>query len=314
MTSAPVLLARRAMNTRFELVLLGGREAALRAAGEEALDEIERLEERLSLFRPTSEIARLNREAAEGPVRVSPPVFQLLQRAQELWRITGGAFDPTIEPLMRAWGFRDPDAAAPTLEARAAARAVVGMDKVELDPKHRTVRFTRLGVRLDLGAIGKGYALDCAVQILREAGVASALLHGGTSSVYGLGRRPDDRPWKVAVPLPEDGPSEPAQTGASQSAGAALGPTEFELEDCSLGVSAVRGRVHLHFGREVGHVLDPRRGAPVEHAALAAVALPSATETDALSTALLVLGVAGVVELRRHRPALRALVWPPRSV
>ena len=96
---ATVAVARAAMNTRFEILLQGGDPVALRAAGEEALDEIERLEAQLSLFRPTSEIARLNRDAAHGPVRVSPNVFRLLAQAAALSAATGGAFDPSIGPL-----------------------------------------------------------------------------------------------------------------------------------------------------------------------------------------------------------------------
>lgn len=300
-----VLLARRAMNTRFELVLCGEREVALRAAGEQALDEIERLEAQLSLFRPTSEIARISRDAASRPVKVSPPVFHLLEHARTLWSQSGGAFDPTIGPLMRLWGFRDADNPEPSPEALAAARAATGMDKVELNSAEFTVRFRHPNLALDLGALGKGYALDCAVEILREAGVTSALIHGGTSSVYALGRMPEGRPWKVAVPEPV--PLEAAPTAAPDNA-----PTlaEFELVDEALGVSAVSGRWVRHGGRVHGHVLDPRTGEPVARAALAAVVLPGGAEADALSTALLVLGHAGVPALRAHHPGLRALVWP----
>jgi thiamine biosynthesis lipoprotein len=181
------------------------------------------------------------------------------------------------------------------------------MDKVELDPATRRVRFLRAGLRLDLGAIGKGYAVDCAVEVVREAGVASALIHGGTSSVYGLGRMPDGRPWKVAIPEPQAA----AQTSENDPETPERALAEFTLEDASLGVSAVWGRTLVRGGSELGHVLDPRTGEPVQRAALAAVALPEATESDALSTALLVLGAEGVEVLRRFQPGLRALVWPP---
>src|SRR5580704_5063977 len=100
-----VAVARNAMATRFEIVLHGENPVALRAAGEEALDEIERLESRLSLYRPGSEITLLNTRAAQEPVRVTPGLFRLLQQAQQLSRETGGAFDITIAPLIRCWGF-----------------------------------------------------------------------------------------------------------------------------------------------------------------------------------------------------------------
>ncbi len=300
-----ILLARRAMNTRFELVLQGEREPALRAAGEEALDEIERLEAQLSLFRPTSEIARLNRDAARGPLKITPPVFHLLAHARALWELTAGAFDPTIGPLMGLWGFRGGMVRAPAPAELAKARAAVGMDKVELNPADFTVRFSHPGVKLDLGACGKGFALDRAVGLLREAGVTRALIHGGTSSVFGLGHQADGRPWKVtlpAAPALELLPAGPEEDGERVLA-------EFELTDTALGISAVSGRVAAAAaGNCWGHVLDPRTGEPVRRATLAAVVLPSAFEADALSTALLVLGEAGLPRLRRFRPSLRAQV------
>ncbi len=292
------------MNTRFELVLPGEREPALRAAGEEALDEIERLEAQLSLFRPTSEIARLNREAAAGPVKVSPPVFHLLAQARLLWELTEGAFDPTIGPLMRLWGFRGGEVREPTPAEVAEVRAGVGMDKVELNPADFTVHFTHPGVRLDLGACGKGYALDRAVDILREAGVTRGLIHGGTSSVFALGHQPDGRPWKVALPPAAAPDLQPARTGQTAEPWLA----EFELADNALGVSAVGGLVVLLPGKPWGHVLDPRTGEPVRRTLQAAVVLPSALEADALSTALLVLGEAGLTRLCRFRPMLQAVV------
>lgn len=303
-------LARHAMNTRFELLLHGESEAHLRAAGEEALAEIQRLEDRLSLFRPTSEIARLNRHAADGPVKVSPLVFALLRQAQELATATDGAFDPTIGPLMRAWGFHGGRGILPDPAVLAAARACVGMANVYFDETDFTVRFARPGVTLDLGAIGKGYAIDCAVECLREAGVTSAFVHGGTSSCHGLGTMPEGRLWTTGVFEPPS--ADAVKTEPPRIAEETL-LAEVALRDESLGVSAIWGRAFCAGGQMFGHVLDPRAGEPVQRAALAAVALPSATESDALSTALLVLGEPGLETLARLRPKLRALVLLPAA-
>jgi len=163
---------------------------------------------------------------------------------------------------------------------------------------------------LDLGAIGKGYAVDCAVAILREAGVTSALLHGGTSSVYGLGTMPDGQPWKAAITAPA--PSEAsARTDPPDAQHLAETLTELALTDAALGVSAVSGKAFRSGDRSYGHVLDPRTGEPVQRALLAAVTSPAATEADALSTALLVLGAVGLEILAEHYPGLRAwLVLP----
>ncbi|MBI3878306.1 MAG: FAD:protein FMN transferase [Verrucomicrobia bacterium] len=199
-----VAVARHAMATRFEIVLHGDDATRLRAAGEEALNEIERLEAQLSFFKPTSEISRLNTHAASAPVRVEPVLFRLLQHALRLSRETGGAFDITVAPLMRAWGFIKSSGQLPDPQALEEARKCTGWRLVELDEREFTVRFARPGVKLDLGAIGKGYALERAADILRDDGITSALLHGGTSTVYALGSPPSccrPRPRRTRSPL-----------------------------------------------------------------------------------------------------------------
>jgi thiamine biosynthesis lipoprotein len=285
------------MATRFEIALHGTDLVALRAAGEEALDEVERLEGQLSLYRPTSEIAQLNARAAREPVRVSPSLFALLERAGRLHQETDGAFDITIGPLMRCWGFMGGTGQVPPPDDLAAARAKVGMRLVELNARDCTVHFTREGVMLDLGAIGKGYAVERAADVLREAGVTSALLHGGTSTIYALGHPPDAEAWKVAVERPSDSP----ETSPALLAVVALA-------DIALSVSAVWGKSFQTQDKLYGHVLDPRTGQPVSQALLAAIAASSATDTDALSTALLTLGAAGLDQITALRPGARALV------
>jgi thiamine biosynthesis lipoprotein len=187
------------------------------------------------------------------------------------------------------------------------------MGLVELDPEQLTVRFARQGVMLDLGAIGKGYAVERAADILREAGVASALLHGGTSTVYALGHPPEAECWKVAVEAPRrggDGPPAGAPRGMQARRSGAPAPplATVPLRDQALSVSAVWGRSFPAAGKTFGHVLDPRTGQPASGAVLAAVVLPSATETDALSTALLVLGPEGHERIASLRPGLKTLL------
>src|SRR5262249_46081007 len=155
-----------------------------------ALDEIERIESRLSLYRPGSEIAQINARAETEPVRVSPEVFALLERARELFGLSGGSFDPTVGRLVRCWGVMKGSGARRTEEDLAAAHALVGMGGISLDPDQCAVSFSRPGMILDFGSIGKGYALDSAAEILRDAGVENALLHGGTSTIVALGKDP----------------------------------------------------------------------------------------------------------------------------
>lgn len=306
-------LACWAMATRFELVLCGENPLALRAAGEAALREIERLEARLSRFRSDSEIAHLNARAAHEPVRVAPDLFALLRRATQLTRLTDGAFDITVGPLLQVWGVAEKSNAPPTAEALAQARANVGADKLLLDECERTVRFGRAGVTLDLGAIGKGYALDCAMEILRDAGVTNALVHGGTSTIFALGRPPDAHTWKVAIgALPvsaSEGSIESAPAGILRVAPDESSRSVFDavdLRDEALSISAVWGRWWRVGNRRHGHVVDPRTGEPVRDSLLAAVVWSSATEADALSTALLTLGRSGKTRLHERFPGLRS--------
>jgi thiamine biosynthesis lipoprotein len=250
----PLTLALAAMGTRFELVLPGLDETRERAAGEAALAEIAEWDARLSLFQSDSLLAHVNREAGRRAVRVEPGTFELLETCARLLADSEGAFDAGLGAAMAAQGFRG-DA------ARATARSGAGFAAVELDARNHSVRFADATVQLDLGGIAKGFALDRASEVLREAGVSTALLHGGTSTVLALGAPPGAAGWRVALDLEDAAPR-------------AL------LCDRALSVSARHGRRN-DFG--AGHVL----GASV---ARAAVEAPDATLADAWSTALLVLG------------------------
>jgi thiamine biosynthesis lipoprotein len=185
----------------------------------------------------------------------------------------------------------------PRPDELAEARAKVGMALVRLNPGDLTVQFTREGVMLDLGAIGKGYAVERAAEVLREAGVASGLLHGGTSTVQAIGQPPGEQSWKIAIENPSPSPDTPPALLAT-----------VPLKDEAMSVSGVQGKSFQAEGRTFGHIIDPRTGEPAIGTVLAAVVLPSATETDALSTALLTLGAAGHDAIARLRPGMRTLV------
>jgi FAD:protein FMN transferase len=287
-------VARNAMATRFEFLLLGEHEMQLRAAGEEALEEIERVESRLSIYRSGSEIAEIHRRAGTEWVRVSPEVFALLTRAAAYWQLSGESFDPTVAPLVRCWGFMKGSGSRPTDEEISAARGLVGMEKVDFDTPTNSIRFQHDGMMLDLGSIGKGYALDRAAEILRDGGVENALLHGGTSSILALGTDPEAGGWKVAI---EDPSAEREDKVLAV----------VELQDESLSVSAVWGKYFEIDGKRYGHVIDPRTGWPAENVLLGAVVLESAEGTDALSTAVLLASDEELKTLAEKLPAIRHL-------
>ncbi len=263
-------LATQAMGTRFELVLIGQGgegEVRLRAAGEEALAEIEECDRRLSRFRRDSVISHLNRGAAAAWVHLDVDTFDLLNRCAELNAATGGAFDPT---------------------ARRDCAEGVGWENVELDPERCAVRFLHRSTALDLGAIGKGSGLDRAATALREAGVKTALLHGGTSTAVALGAPPRTRGWSVSL-------------------GAGIRAPVATLRDCALSVSAQWGPMAVS---RPGHVIDPRSGAPASGPCVAAVIADTATDADAWSTALLITGdrPEGIESLTADR-AGKEMIW-----
>jgi FAD:protein FMN transferase len=312
------------MATRFEVLLDGSGAAHLRAAGEEAVATIQRLEAQLSFYRATSDVGRVNANAAREPVRVGPELFHLLVRARELNVATDGMFDITVGPLMRCWRFSGGSGAVPDAAALEAARQCVGMQLVELDEARRTVRFARPGVEIDLGGIAKGYALEETVAVLREAGVERALLHGGTSSVYGMGSPAAGGEWKVAIEYPPlaSGVASPRRVALPHGIALAAGdvqPAEpadtgdgvlavVTLRDQALSVSAVRGRWFEVDGAEYGHVMDPSLGRPVAGALLAAAVCDSATDADAMATALLALGPSAAGARARRSVAADTLV------
>lgn len=269
------------MATRFELVLHGDDAMRLRAAGEEALAEITRAEQLLSAYAPASDIGRINRDGAAGPVRVMAETCRVLRQCLGLARATHGAFDVTVGPLVRLWRAAGEVGVVPDAAAIAEARLLVGADQVIVDEDALTVALARPGVAIDLGAAGKGYAIDLAIGVLREHGVTSALLHGGTSSVHVIGHPPGDDAWPIGWDGPNGG---------------------IRLRDGALAVSAPHGRAFEVDGVSYGHVLDPATGEPVQQARGAGVTGPSSLVCDACSTALLVRGPSWLPEFRQRWP------------
>lgn len=240
------------MGTRFELALVvddtQASVAAIGAVGELALREIEDWHQRLTRFEADSWLSHVNRSAAYGPVRLDDETVPLFSDAMQVWRDSGGAFD-----IARGGG---------------AALA--------FDHDARTLQFLNDDVSLDLGAIGKGHALDCAAACLRSHGVTRAFLQGGASSGIAMGRAPDADGWRI---------------GVSSVTNAAEPDDVVELADTSFSLSDEAGQPDAPFGR---HIVDPRLAGgspPVQTSRRVLVTGPSARVADAWSTALVVLGV-----------------------
>ena len=238
-----VPVTRDAMGTTFEVVLYGEEPDYLAHAAETALDVVEELDEQLSVYVETSDVCQLNAEAADGPVRVDPELFDVLTLCETLHRETDGAFDIMVGPLLRCWGFYRRKGRVPPRAELAKARRLVGMRHVTLDPEDRTVAFGRRGVAIDLGGIGKGYAVDKVADGLRQLGLTSFLVHGGTSSVRAVGAPPGRKAWELGIRHPLD---------------ATKRLTTLKLRERALSTSGGYEKFFVAEGRRYCHVLDPR--------------------------------------------------------
>src|SRR5437867_9046939 len=232
-----VRVHRPAMACRFEITFPGEDSRHIQAA-REALDEIDRLEAALTVFRDTSEVAEVNRVAAERPVAVGRHLRTLLELGQALHRETEGAFDVTSTPLSRCWGFLRRQGRLTAAGEIEAARGSVGMTHVALDD--RGVRFTRPGVEVNVNAIGKGYALDRITDLLRRRGVRRALLAAGRSSLRAIGGGREGFAVDVRSARVTNRPL-----------------TRLRVRGAALGTSGAGEQFFEAGGQRYGHVLDP---------------------------------------------------------
>jgi thiamine biosynthesis lipoprotein len=222
-------------------------------------------------------------------------LFGLLQDALTLSRETGGAYDVTAGALSEAWGFVRGPKRVPDPEALAQARARTGWHHLRLDPERRTVAFDREGIRINLGSIGKGYAIDRAVELIRAyPWPTSGLVHGGRSSLYAIGSPPGrfGARWEIALYNPFQ-PETP------------LGV--FLLRNRALGTSGAAFQQFVADGRVYGHIIDPRTGEPAIGPASVTVVAPSAAIADALSTAFYLLGPGAAAEYVAAHPGIGAI-------
>jgi thiamine biosynthesis lipoprotein len=232
----------------------------------------------MSTYKPTSEISRVNAQAAVAPLRISQELFDLLTTSVEYSRITGGAFDITYASVGFMYDFRRH--VRPTQTQIRAALPAVNYRNIELDPKQRTVHFTRHGVRIDLGGIGKGYAVDQGIRILEARGIRHALVSaGGDSRIIG------DRfgkPWVVGIRHPDHKDQVIAR---------------IPLVDTAISTSGDYERYFDEDGVRYHHILDPATGQPASKVRSATILAPTATRTDGLSKTAFVLGSEKALEI-----------------
>ena len=282
----------------YTIVAYGRDAPSLAAVVERALDEVDRIDRLMSHYRPESPLSRLNREAAQGPVAVEPELLAFLALCLRYSRESGGAFDVTVGPLMKTWGFFGGEGRLPDEREIATVLRSVGHAHVALDSDQGTVRFDRPGVEIDLGGIAKGYAVDRAVGVLANAAVTAALVSAGGSTLYAMGAPPGRKGWEIAL---ED-PLRPQRSAR-----------KVLLRDRALSVAGSRGKSFEAGGVSYSHIMDPRTGRPVRDVLSVAVLADTGAAGDALDDAFFVMGVSGSQEYLLRLPPTEVLFFLPQG-
>ncbi len=264
------------MGSAFTVVAYGEDRDRLQSAVEAALEEARRLDRLLSNYRPESEWSQINREAGDHPVHVSAELFNLLAACVKYSRESEGTFDITVGPLMKIWGFYKGSGHLPHRAEVLGALDAVGYKGLLLDPVNQTVKFAKKGMDIDPGGIGKGYAVDKLAEVLRAAGVRSALISGGGSSIYAIGAPPQDpQGWKVTIKDPKN---------TSKSVAGAY------LKDDSMSTSGNYEKFFFAEGKMWSHIMDPRTGYPSMGMLSVSIITPKTLDSEAWCKPYYILG------------------------
>ena len=292
---------RVVMGTSARVVVMARGEKTAQRCIEAAFEVQDRIESLMSDYREDSELSKVNREAAQGPVAVSEMTFEVLQQSIHFAKLSEGAFDVTVGPLVDLWRKAGRTNQLPTEEALAEARRKVGSDKLILDEKNRTVRFAAEGMRIDLGGIGKGYAVDKAVEALQEQGAMGGMVDlGGNIRCFGCPPQGQDC-WRIGLQDPNVAPD-------------AFGPSKpllvLALTKESVATSGDYRRFVKVQGQKQSHVIDATTGKGANKLASDTIIAADATTADALSTAVNVLGLEKGLALIERLPATAAILIP----
>jgi FAD:protein FMN transferase len=267
--------SRISMACEYAIEAYGPDADALPRILDDAFDEVDRIDRLMSHYKSDSPLSRVNREAAQHPVAVDPELFDFIADAMRYHDESSGAFDITVGPLMKAWGFFRGEGRVPTDQELAAARRHVGAAHVTLNPVSRTIAFDEPGVELDLGGIAKGYAVDRIVELFERRQIAAALISAGGSTIYALGAPPGRAGWAVTIQDPID------------SRNVAL---TLALKDRAVSVAGRSEKSFVAGGVTYSHIMDPRTGAPAQGVLSVVVLARTGTDGDALDDAFFVLG------------------------
>ncbi len=268
--------SRISMACTYSIVAYGDDDARLKQAMTAAFDEVDRIDRLMSHYKPDSPLSQLNRIAAAHPVKTEPELFHFIAECLRYSRASNGAFDITVGPLMKAWGFFRGAGRMPSEVELQAVRKKIGWQHVRLNAEEQAIHFDCAGIELDLGGIAKGYAVDRAVAILKQHNIARALISAGGSTIYALGSPPESDTWDVQLQDPRD---------ARKIA------LTVRLKDQALSVSGSAEKFFELNGQRYSHIMNPRTGRPVMNVLSVAVITQTGTMGDALDNAFYVQGV-----------------------
>jgi FAD:protein FMN transferase len=263
------------MGTRFKIILYSQDEAHAKEASKAAFQRIADLDAIMSDYRATSELMRLCQKAGGEPVRVSEDLFRVLERSQEVAKLSDGAFDVTVGPVVRLWRNARRTHELPNPMELSKARELVGYDKVRLDAKNRTVQLLKPGMRLDLGGIGKGYAADEALAVLKEHGIAQALVAAGGDIAVSQAP-PGTDGWMIGIAPLLDPDAKPKRY--------------LILHDAAVSTSGDSEQYLEIDGKRYSHIIDPRTGIGLIGQMSVTIVAPRGFISDPLTKVVSVLG------------------------
>jgi len=270
------------MGTIFRIELYAPDDATASKAADAAFARAEELEQIMSDYREDSELMRLAREGTSAPFPVSDELYDVLAKSIRISELSHGAFDVTVGPLVELWRNTRTTGRLPDASELARARALVDYRNLELDAAHRTVFLKRAGMKLDLGAIGKGYAADQMLALLQSRGIRQAMVVAGGEVALGA-PPPGKAGWKVAIDTPDTSTGNP--------------PCAILLRDAAVSTSGNSRQFVEVAGKRYSHIIDPSTGLGLEGAASTTVIARNSTTADALATALSVMPVADGIRL-----------------
>ena len=271
--------SKRAMACQFELLFNMHQYPAAGTVAGDIFQLLDDLEDQMTVYRDHSEISRVNERAFSDQVQVEPKLYRLLKHAREIWQSTGGAFDITAGQLSALWGFEQRSGSIPNDDSIKETLRSVGTSHLVFNDDQNGIRFSTEGVKINLGGIGKGFAIDAMASMLRMNGIRDFAIHGGQSSVLcGGDYVADTGEYGAGWPI-----------GLSHPVLPEVRLAHFNLKDRALGTSGSGRQGFFHQGKRYGHIIDPRSGWPTDHFLSTTVISPSAALSDALATAFFVM-------------------------